>query len=609
MRPPSLSVSALALVLTSAAPAGAQFHPSYSTAPGSPTLTVPGPGCLPFAPAGDLMTVAIPPGALISAVPMGPAGCGLGWTAGVGNVDAFSSGLESLPAIPVGAGVLYFHLGVDGAATGFGGPALCAAPATLSPTLPPFPPGLGDIGSEACAQPASTDAAADVFQTFTSPVAMPPPAVTRNIGNFFALDGNCAPSTCPSTPAGAPCLALAEPGPLPGGDEVDTYDRRSPSTSWDSAPNDGIPDVPVYYSVDGPTAVLGGVLPGDVLVTMGGAPPAVYASAAALGLDAFGPPGSDDLDALEVRDKDGLPFAYSAAGGDVVLFSVRPGSAILGTGNPCAGPLAGLAIEPGDILTEGTPLGAPGAACILVPAENLGLWTFRSCGVNPVTGLAAGDDLDALGAFVLTPPPTPTATPTATATPTTTPTPTPTATAPCPAAPVAGCRTPSVSAKGSFAAKDKSPDDKDQLQWKWAKGSVTSKADFGLPTVSTSYQLCVYDGAPVLLYDSAIPAGGTCGLANPKPCWQEKPKGFTYKDKDLTPDGVAQLQLGEGLVAGKAKIQLKAKGSLLDDPTFGFAPPVTVQLHGNGLCWETVHSAPATKNQAGPPGDYKDKAD
>jgi len=34
-----------------------------------------------------------------------------------------------------------------------------------------------------------------------------------------------------------------------------------------------------------------------------------------------------------------------------------------------------------------------------------------------------------------------------------------------------------------------------------------------------------------------------------------------------------------------------------------------VQLHGNGLCWETVHSAPATKNQAGPPGDYKDKAD
>ncbi len=194
-------------------------------------------------------------------------------------------------------------------------------------------------------------------------------------------------------------------------------------------------------------------------------------------------------------------------------------------------------------------------------------------------------------------------------TPTVTPTPTPA----CAGGPVAGCRTPDVSGKASIQYKDDSANDgKDQLQWKWSKGSVTSKAEFGTPLTTTNYQLCIYDGASTLIFDATIPAGGMCGLSSPKPCWKDKPKGFDYKDKDLTPDGVSALKLQEGLVAGKAQIQLKAKGAALDDPPLPFGQPVTVQLHNaeSGLCWEAVYSFPASKNVSGPPtGQFKDKAD
>ncbi len=169
-----------------------------------------------------------------------------------------------------------------------------------------------------------------------------------------------------------------------------------------------------------------------------------------------------------------------------------------------------------------------------------------------------------------------------------------------------------MSGKASLQYKDTSPDTQDQLQWKWSKGSLTSKAEFGTPLSTTSYQLCIYDGTPSLIFDVTIPAGGLCNMANPKPCWKDKPKGFDYRNKDITPDSVEQLKLQEGLVAGKAQIQVKGKSSPLDDPPLPFAQPVIVQLHNaeSGLCWEAVYSAPASKNVAGPPvGQFKDKAD
>jgi murein DD-endopeptidase MepM/ murein hydrolase activator NlpD len=209
-----------------------------------------------------------------------------------------------------------------------------------------------------------------------------------------------------------------------------------------------------------------------------------------------------------------------------------------------------------------------------------------------------------------TPTVTPTPTVTLTATPTVTATSTVLATPTCGAGPVAGCRTPAATLKALLLLKDKSPDDKDLLIWKWIKGSVTSKADFGNPVTTTSYRLCIYDSVSTVLHDSAIPAGGLCNAASPKACWQDKPTGYKYNDKDLTPDGIQKLILKEGLEAGKAKIILKGKGLNLDDPAIPVSQPVTVQLLNNaGSCWQATYNPPPIKNVIGPPGQFKDKAD
>lgn len=202
-------------------------------------------------------------------------------------------------------------------------------------------------------------------------------------------------------------------------------------------------------------------------------------------------------------------------------------------------------------------------------------------------------------------PPTPTATITATP-PVETPTPTvtPTTVPLCAAAPEI-CRTPIVGGKAFFALTDKSPDEKDQLQWKWSAGSATSKADFGDPVTADDYVLCLYDGAGLLATLTA-PAGGTCPT---KPCWAEKPKGWQYKDKAATPSGITQLQLSEG-AAGKAKIQVKGKGLALPDVDLSMlTSPLTVQLKpaSGGVCFGATYSFPPVLKNDGV--TFKDKAD
>jgi len=172
----------------------------------------------------------------------------------------------------------------------------------------------------------------------------------------------------------------------------------------------------------------------------------------------------------------------------------------------------------------------------------------------------------------------------------------------CLPTPDTGCRLPVQSAKEQFQVVDKTPDSKDKLQWKWLKGAATTLTDFGTPLTSTDYALCVYDNG-TLVAKMKIQAGGTCAG---KPCWKAKPTGFTYKDKDLTPDGIQQMVLKVG-VAGKAKIQVKGARDNLPTPTTPFTMPVRVQLkNANGTCWEADFSSPAIKNL---PGSFKDKAD
>ncbi|MCC6847906.1 MAG: DNRLRE domain-containing protein [Deltaproteobacteria bacterium] len=174
----------------------------------------------------------------------------------------------------------------------------------------------------------------------------------------------------------------------------------------------------------------------------------------------------------------------------------------------------------------------------------------------------------------------------------------------CGPTPQAGCRGPALAGKGTVKLADKSPDKKDQLNWKYVKGAATTLADFGDPVASTDYTLCVYDSSarpqPILL--AHAPAGGTCGT---KPCWKAIKGGFKYNDKLYTPDGLQQVLLKSG-VATKTKILVKGKGIDLPMPTLPLTTMVTVQLKSEGgVCWETRYST-AQKNFA---EQFRAKAD
>jgi cysteine-rich repeat protein len=168
----------------------------------------------------------------------------------------------------------------------------------------------------------------------------------------------------------------------------------------------------------------------------------------------------------------------------------------------------------------------------------------------------------------------------------------------CPAAPLGGCRAPAPT-KAQLLLKDKPPPDTgDALQWKWGKGAITTKAEFGNPTTTpgTSYVFCLYAGGS-LAATAHAEAGGICGT---KPCWKDLKTGFKLTNKPLLPDGVAQLQLREGLVPEKSAIALKGKGPLLDLPVLGMLPsPLVAQLRTttNNVCWSATYST-ITKQDA-----------
>jgi hypothetical protein len=168
----------------------------------------------------------------------------------------------------------------------------------------------------------------------------------------------------------------------------------------------------------------------------------------------------------------------------------------------------------------------------------------------------------------------------------------------CASAPEPGCRAPG---KATLVVKDNVTDTKDRLIWKWLKGDATTTGDFGSPTASHDYELCVYDGSGTLVTSAGAPAAGVCAGT---PCWDALgTKGFRYKDKDLTPDGLLKVLLRSG-DAGKAKVVAKGKGLNLDVPALpigGGDFPLVVQMQGEqGECWSsTFDSGDVVRNDAG----------
>ena len=212
-------------------------------------------------------------------------------------------------------------------------------------------------------------------------------------GNSGWQDGNgmmsCNGSVYPGNG-----LVENPPGMVPG-DNLDALDGDVPDRwfasttttyiSLDASFVNPITGVPLSGS-----ALLAGYVGGDVLRVGPSGTTGLYAPANALGLDMMGP-DTDDLDALAIAEN-GIagyqpsvqPFDWMFGQTDMLLFSVRRGSAVVGMPDS----IFGMPIEPGDILVPpSVPGNTPG---ILVSAEALGLMTNRMFPGVP------GDDLDAL---------------------------------------------------------------------------------------------------------------------------------------------------------------------------------------------------------------------
>ncbi len=256
-----------------------------------------------------------------------------------------------------------------------------------------------NVFTEGARVPAFKEAAADLFIG----LGIPTPQVCPQMGAFAntgAIDGDGLVN-----PAGVryPGLGLIEPvapvcNAVDAGDNLDAVDVDGPPAKEDEL---------VYFSLDS-----GFVDPGcgqfhtnsaamnsgafafssaDVLVATPNGAINVYAPAAALGLDFTGL-STDDIDALAIWENgvagyqpSQQPFDWLAGNSDMVLFSVRRGSWLVG--QPASN-CNNAPIEPGDILMP-----APGGGAlpaILVSADALGLATSR------VDGVPFGDDLDAL---------------------------------------------------------------------------------------------------------------------------------------------------------------------------------------------------------------------
>lgn len=288
------------------------------------------------------------------------------------EVDGYSFAAD-IPIGPNGLppGALWFS--VDEFATGFG--------------ASPVPPNLS---TEAPAGESSADAF--LYPLFIPPGPMPSFAVPPM--NYGVVDGDgfqfFGPWTMPGTGLVEPNPPI--PGPLSIGDNMDGFNVLEGAVgsvllfSLDSPFLD-----PVKGVAHSASAPIHGFSGGDIL-TPGAVGPVIWAPAPVLGLDLFGP-FTDDIDALCVWDNgDGFfqpsftPLDWNGGNTDMVLFSVRRGSRVIGVPDS----IFGIPIEEGDVLT--TPLGGiPGTPPgIMIAAENLGLVTRRSMGVP------FGDDLDAL---------------------------------------------------------------------------------------------------------------------------------------------------------------------------------------------------------------------
>ncbi len=382
-----------ALLIAASSSASAQ-HTFFSTDWISPTVGLPDSGSGTPITAGDLLTptAGLPTlGPLVTptiAVTHGGIGLGLlpgcvgvpGGTPCHVEVDAVSFGKDKYftPGLQAPG---QLHFSVDFYASGAVGA--------------PVPPNVTTEGG-------ALDGAGDVF---LNPRAIPagPLGPGAPFGNRGIMDEDGMASTSGYTYPGLGLLSIFATPAIPDNlDALDTLDASitaMPTVAYFSMDDQGMdPLTGTFHTASANTHGFAGA---DVLSTvLGSGVPTLYAPAMALGLNiAPGTIGPDDLDALILRENgDGVfqpsqtPMDWNTGATDMLLFSVRRGSAVIGMPDS----IFGVPIEEGDILT--TPLstafgGVSPFPGIFYAAERLGLGTIRS---GTAVGSNYGDDLNAL---------------------------------------------------------------------------------------------------------------------------------------------------------------------------------------------------------------------
>src|SRR5262249_24294905 len=145
------------------------------------------------------------------------------------------------------------------------------------------------------------------------------------------------------------------------------------------------------------------------------------------------------------------------------------------------------------------------------------------------------------------------------------------------------CRA-ALPSKSLLLLRDRTPDTRDLLLWRWSRGEQTLLGEFGSPTASTGYTLCVYDQSaqPQPGLRARVPGGGFCpGGA----CWKLAGPGYRYKNRNGAASGILRMSLRSG-GDGKSSALVRGKGTHVPMPSFGLTAPVVAQLRNDlGGCW------------------------
>lgn len=151
--------------------------------------------------------------------------------------------------------------------------------------------------------------------------------------------------------------------------------------------------------------------------------------------------------------------------------------------------------------------------------------------------------------------------------------------------------------RSALSVKNRAGLDDDRLKWKW-KGSPTSVGDFGDPTASTGYSMCVVDqssGSPTVRMGWPTYTEG----------WSSVPQGYQREFGPETDLPFDKIKLGASS-SGRGKILISARGEYLA-PSLPLTAPVAVRFdrHDGGHCWEATIGAPKINTAT----DFKGRAD